>query len=384
MKHIPDPFKIVLVGGGKASLDFLRIARFPAGGAKDLEVLGIFDPDPRSPGLRYARSAGIAVFPSHLDLLRIGGFEAVLVLSEESGILAKARRRKPAGVRVMDSREAAVFLDRLRVRRETRVFENALRDAMGKPASGPDDPGMDVAAALDRYSSNLLKIIEEKNRQVHGVEKRRLHHDRVVSQIVRGSTIPMFVINQKHEVTHWNKALERVTGRLAEEMVGTRDQWKAFYPVKKPCLADLVVDGKDEQEIRKFFRDRAKPSEYLKGSYEAENFYPRMGPSGRWLYFTAAPIRGMDGRILGAIETLWDTTAQREARERLKEIEAIEASILDTIHIAALVLRERRIIFANEAAESVFGWRAGDLVGRNTRILYPGDAVYEGVGKDFY
>lgn len=384
MKHKEDPFKVVLVGGGEPSQDFLRIARLPANGGRDLEVLGIYDPDPRSPGLRDARSAGVPVFSALRDLLCVDGFEVVIVLSGDPRVLRSVRRQKPAGVRIMDSHEAAGFLDRLRVRRETREVETALKDALGKPAAGAEVVRKKMESSLDRFSSNLLKIIEERNRYIREVERRRLRHDRMISQIVQGSTIPTFVINRKHEVTHWNRALELVTGRTAEEMVGTRDQWKAFYPVKKPCLADLVVDSVDEQEIRKYFRNRAKPSDYLKGSYEAENFYPRMGPSGRWLYFTAAPIRGLDGRILGAIETLWDTTAQREAREKLKEIEAIEASILDTIHIAALVLRERRIIFANEAAESVFGWKAGDLVGRNTRILYPSDTVYENVGSDFY
>ena len=33
-----------------------------------------------------------------------------------------------------------------------------------------------------------------------------------------------------------------------------------------------------------------------------------LGEGGRWLFFTAAPLRGGDGEIIGAIETLQDIT----------------------------------------------------------------------------
>ena len=48
-------------------------------------------------------------------------------------------------------------------------------------------------------------------------------------QIINGSPIPTFMIDREHVVTHWNIACEVLTGLLAREVVGTKDQWRAFY-----------------------------------------------------------------------------------------------------------------------------------------------------------
>jgi len=384
MKEITFPLKVALVGGGSLAVELIRLALPGESGAGLLNVLGVCDPDPRARGIRYARSRGIPHTDDYRSFFDLRELDALVVTENDRDLLKKIRRSRPSGVRVLDHHETLALADRLRVLRKREELEKSLNGAAGSVPAGREAVRSEVLPALEAYTSEVLEIIEEKNHRLRAVEKKRLRHDRMISQIVQGSTIPTFVINENHVVTHWNRALERVTGYRAEDMVGTKNHWKAFYGEKKPCLADLVVDGEEERGIGKHFGNRARPSVYLKGSYEAENFYPHMGTSGKWLYFTAAPIRGLDGKVLGAIETLWDTTAQREAREKLKEIEAIEASILDTLHIAALVLRERRIIFANEAAESVFGWKPGDLIGLSTRILYPGEAVYLSVGEAFY
>lgn len=151
-----------------------------------------------------------------------------------------------------------------------------------------------IAALLSRGISRQFRVIEDK--------------DRILLQIVQGSTIPTFVINKDHVITHWNSALERLTGYTAVEMIGTKKHWQAFYTGEKPIMADLIVDGVGEDEIRKYYGAKGRKSPFIDGAYEAEDFYPQMGENGRWLYFTAAPIRDPDENISGAIETLWDRT----------------------------------------------------------------------------
>jgi PAS domain S-box-containing protein len=51
----------------------------------------------------------------------------------------------------------------------------------------------------------------------------------------------MFVINKDHKITYWNKACENLTGFSNEQMVGTNDQWKPFYPEERPLLVDLLL-----------------------------------------------------------------------------------------------------------------------------------------------
>lgn len=60
-----------------------------------------------------------------------------------------------------------------------------------------------------------------------------------LAQIVEGSSVAMFVIDHRHQVTHWNRACEALTGIATSEVVGTNTQWRAFYPKARPCTARL-------------------------------------------------------------------------------------------------------------------------------------------------
>jgi len=139
-----------------------------------------------------------------------------------------------------------------------------------------------------------------------------------LSKIVNGSAIPLFVINKEHRVTHWNTALEALSGRNSRGVIGTDEHWKAFYREKRPVMADLIVNGASVAEIEVFYRDKYKKSVLIDGAYEAEDFFPALGEKGRWLHFTASPIRDEKGEIIGAIETLIDTTERKVLENNLR------------------------------------------------------------------
>jgi len=166
-----------------------------------------------------------------------------------------------------------------------------------------------IAALLSRGISRQYRVIaHERARHLDMMEREYQEKEWTLLQIVQGSTIPTFVVNKDHVITHWNTALERLTGYSADEMIGTKKHWQAFYTGEKPIMADLIVDGVGEDEIRKYYGARGRKSPFIEGAYEAEDFYHQMGESGKWLYFTAAPIRDPDGALSGAIETCWDRT----------------------------------------------------------------------------
>jgi PAS domain S-box-containing protein len=77
-------------------------------------------------------------------------------------------------------------------------------------------------------------------------------------------------------------------------------------------------------------------------------------------------------------------TEQKEARNRLEELEALESSILDAIPNAVIGLHNRVFIFANNAVKAVFGWRPEELIGKNVRILYRTDRECQEISDLFY
>jgi len=186
-----------------------------------------------------------------------------------------------------------------------------------------------------------------------------------LSQIVEGSSVAMFVIDDEHRVTHWNRACEILTGIATTDVVGTTRQWRAFYPNERPCLADLIVDNAIEKMGGQYYGDKGiRSSAVLAGTYEAEDFFPKIGESGRWLYFTAAPLRDSRGHIVGAIETLQDITDQRRTQESLRAQQTLLRQIIECNSVATFVINEQhQVTHWNKACEVLLGKSAADTIG---------------------
>lgn len=137
----------------------------------------------------------------------------------------------------------------------------------------------------------------------------------MLSKIINGSPIATFVIDKQHKITHWNIAIAALSGMNTQEMAGTDRQWQAFYTEKRPTMADLIVDGASAGEVEAYYRGKYKKSQLIEGAFEAEDLFTVLGEQGKWLLFTASPIKNEGGEIIAAIETLQDVTEEKELQE---------------------------------------------------------------------
>ncbi|MCK4784426.1 MAG: PocR ligand-binding domain-containing protein, partial [Desulfobacteraceae bacterium] len=101
--------------------------------------------------------------------------------------------------------------------------------------------------------------------------------EKKLSQAVEGNSIPTFIIDKNHIVTHWNKACENLTGVPISEMIGTKKHWSPFYSEERPVMADLLVDKLSEKDISKYYGGKYHKSAFIEGAYEAEDFFPNLG-----------------------------------------------------------------------------------------------------------
>jgi len=138
------------------------------------------------------------------------------------------------------------------------------------------------------------------------------------AKIADGSPMPTFVINKQHKLTHWNTAIEALSGIKRGGIIGSDGQWRAFYNEKRPVMADLIADEAPANEIEAYYQGKYKESRLIEGAYEAEDFFPDLGKDGKWLHFTASPIKDNNGEIMGAIETLEDVTERKRAEENVR------------------------------------------------------------------
>ena len=161
-----------------------------------------------------------------------------------------------------------------------------------------------------------LETRNEELRRTQAENALRENHGKLHA-IIQESPIPAFAIGKDHKIIHWNKALAKLSGIKAEKVIGTTQQWRAFYSEERPCMADLLVDQAIDV-IADWYSGKYIHSELIADAYEATDFFPALGERGKWLRFTAAPIRDVLGEIVGAVETLEDVTDRKQAEEVLR------------------------------------------------------------------
>ena len=310
MKEILENSNIGIVGGGRVCRAILKIILGEDFSNYEINILGVAEIDNKAEGLLYAREKGIYTTRDYRELYELEGLNVLIELTGDNKVLEELKATKPAQARLIDHLEAMSVWDFLQIEEERVRIKRELRQHIGEPQK--------IETEFDLYSQQLAKIVEERTRHLQSVERELVERERALSQIIQGNTIPTFVINKDHIVTHWNKAIERLTGHTAEEIVGTNKQWVPFRAKERPIMADVIVDDMDEEKIREYYGQVWRKSALIEGAYEAEEFFPHIGEKGRWLFFTAAPIKDADGTTVGSIETLWDTTERKEAQEALQ------------------------------------------------------------------
>jgi len=217
-----------------------------------------------------------------------------------------------------------------------------------------------------------VKALEKEAAKSKAAEEALRASEKRLSEIMDGSSIPTFVIDKDHVITHYNRAMENLTGISANEIIGTRKQWMTFYAQERPILADLVVDGASEEELLRLYGIKYRRSEVIEGAYEAEDFFHSLGESGMWVFFTAAPLRDADGRVTGAIETLQDVSQRKQAEEAHLNAERLYRTLLDFAPYAIVVFTlDGRVSYLNPAFTEIFGWTLKDLEGKRIPYVPP-------------
>ncbi|MCK5350590.1 MAG: PAS domain S-box protein, partial [Desulfobacula sp.] len=187
---------------------------------------------------------------------------------------------------------------------------------------------LEIADLFDQFTTIIQENAEEENRYLKIEREDLLEVEKEISQIIQGSTVPTFIINNEHIITHWNRACEELAGCKAHDLVGTDRQWVPFRSAKRPTMADVIVGGMSEEEVSKYYGSSWKKSGLINEAYEAEEFFSHLGKEGKWIFFTAAPIKSPDGKIMGAIETLKDITEDKKTHEELE----LQDKELSTLH----------------------------------------------------
>jgi diguanylate cyclase (GGDEF)-like protein/PAS domain S-box-containing protein/putative nucleotidyltransferase with HDIG domain len=156
----------------------------------------------------------------------------------------------------------------------------------------------------------LSDIIERKQ-----AEDAQWSNQKQLTDIIEFLPDATLAIDKEKRVIIWNKAIEKMTGIPAAEMIGKCDYAYtiSFYGKAQPSLMDLV-----------FLDDEETASRYPKLTREgdtlmAEVFCPALYNNiGAWVSAKASPLHDQFGNIIGAIESIRDITERKQAEDALK------------------------------------------------------------------
>jgi len=376
MITLSEKINIAIVGGGRFCKALLEALFDRHNEDQRPEVLGVADLDLQAEGVIYAKKKGIFVTRDYKELFGLKHLHLIIELTKDIAVGEDIKWGKPESVQFIDFFEARSLLDRLHIKnKKSEIFEKL-------------QTHRDNFDTIENLFGEFYTFIVETSRRKDTytlIDRRELlAGEKALSQIVQGSTIPTFVINKDHIVTHWNRACEKLTGYSADEIVGTNHQWKPFRMKKRPIMADLILDGVNEEEVWRYYGKRWNKSELVKDAYEAEEYFEHLGEDGKWLFFTAAPIKNAGGKTIGAVETLWDKTEEKHAseerechneelKEKAKELAASQKSMAQIIQgstIPTFVIdKNHNIIHWNKAIENLTGCKGSDMVGTNKQWM---------------
>jgi len=182
--------------------------------------------------------------------------------------------------------------------------------------------------------SESLTVIEEQNRALSAAKrhdqetmaKLRASEQRT-AQIINFLPDPTFVIDGDSKIIAWNRAIEELTGKKAETMLGKGDYEYALpiYGERRPVMIDLV--GQWDDEIAERYRYVKKKGAVL----VSETKDPPFLDCHSHFMNTAGPLYDGHGQRTGAIESIKDITELRQIEKELTRLQNYLANIIDSM-----------------------------------------------------
>jgi PAS domain S-box-containing protein len=151
------------------------------------------------------------------------------------------------------------------------------------------------------------------------------------------------VIDRDFRVVEANRAFEERFGEWRE-----RHCFEVYKGLKRRCArcraARTFGDGRPRTHTEEGVDRRGRPAHYV---------------------VQVAPVALEDGSIPYLVEMSTDVTRQRQLRDELSRAHVLNRALIESSGAAILALDVRgRVTRCNPAAEALFGWAAGELIGR--------------------
>jgi diguanylate cyclase (GGDEF)-like protein/PAS domain S-box-containing protein len=200
-------------------------------------------------------------------------------------------------------------------------------------------------------STHLVSAFRDITDRRSALERRRFHE-----RLLGAMGQPVILVDPERRITYWNDAATRLFGWTPEEVLG------------HPALDVIDIEGGAAALDRD--RDRLLANEPVVHEFAVHH------RDGHLLHIvvTRTPVFDEHGALLGIIAVIADLTERIEAEAHRRSLSAIVESSLDAIIGET---PDGTIESWNAGAETIFGYRAEEIVGQHITKIVPDDQQRE-------
>ena len=223
---------------------------------------------------------------------------------------------------------------------------------------------MFVTRLEDGSGRRLLAVMQDVTERKRAEERLRDSEERYRTLVENVGDHAIFMLDADGFVTEWPEGAERVKGYTSEEVVG--QHVSMFY------APEAIEAGDPGRELAEAARE---------GRAEREQWRVKKGGERIWVNEIATAVRDGAGELVGFAKIARDLTERMRAGEALRESEERNRLVVEGARDYAIFTLdpEGRIASWSPGAEAVFGWGAGEAVGRTPGFTFTAEDRERGV-----
>jgi PAS domain S-box-containing protein len=195
------------------------------------------------------------------------------------------------------------------------------------------------------------------------------HSRKLLADVLEAATISIIATDTNGLITIFNRGAERMLGYTAEEMVGRQSPAiiHLMSEVEARGLELTATLGRQVAGFRVFVELPERD-----GVEQREWTYVRKDGSHFPVSLVATAMRSAAGEIVGYLGIAEDITERKQAEISLQDQAQRTQAILDNVIDGIITIDGTGSISSfNRAAETIFGYSAGEVIGSNVNILMP-------------
>jgi PAS domain S-box-containing protein len=238
--------------------------------------------------------------------------------------------------------------------------EEVVIEALNSGADFYLQKGGQPAAQFAELSHKIRQATHARQAEIAMLESEKRYRE-----LVENAFEGVWTMNEDGITTYVNQRMAEMLHRRPEEMMG------------RP-----VTDFFFEDDLAQH-NDRLRRSQ-AHGNIKFEQALRRADGARVHCLVSTLPAIDEKGRFRGGVAVFMDMTESRRSVDAVRERQQKLDSLFEAAPVGMGFVKDRIYLEVNRRTEEMTGYRADELVGKSTRMLYESDEEFDRVGREKY